>query len=57
MGVIHTDVRKLNKERKMQQRAPQGNVDGIGGAVVLILAGMGAFWLCAGIGIGWLIWH
>lgn len=57
MGVIHIDVRKLNKERKMQQRKQQGYVQGTGGALVLFMATLGAFWLCVGLGIGWLIWH
>lgn len=62
MGVIHINVRKLNKERKMQQRKQQqpkqqGRVQGTGGALILFMAALGAFWLCVGLGVGWMIWH
>lgn len=47
-GIIH-----INTRTKKQG----GCITGMGGAVALAMAAVGAFWLCAGVGLGWLIWH
>lgn len=47
-GVLHINTRK---------RKQGGYLAGVEGAMTLLLAAVGGFWLLAGIGIGWLLWH